>query len=208
MSFAPAVVTSGLTGFDQQLFDQLRRLHFVELLDAKIEELVGQFLHGGFIEVVLVDDALDKSLLTFCAVPVITVSAGQLMTVPVGVVGSSVAVGVTVAVGVRFDAIGFVWHETDLLNLFIDRLLEKGIDPLALGFDLSEIRQLDFDGGTETVAAVARKAELFAVVGAEFDCHDVRWVGGGHKKADLNGPASLVLGGGDSLRRLNRREDC
>jgi hypothetical protein len=64
------------------------------------------------------------------------------------------------------------------LNFLIDGVLQKFVKLLNFLFDLADIREFDFDGRTEAMAAVLWQTELLAVIGAEFDSHDVCFGGG------------------------------
>lgn len=75
--------------------------------------------------------------------------------------------------GTVVAAVPGIGNEADLLDFLINRVLEKLIEFLAFGFDLGDVGEFDFDGSREAVAAVFGQTELLAVVGAEFDGHDV-----------------------------------
>ena len=73
-----------------------------------------------------------------------------------------------------------------VLDFLVDGELQELIELLHFLFDLAYVRQFDLDGGAEAVAAVVGQAELFAVVGAEFDGHvRLGWWDVGTKKPDL-----------------------
>lgn len=97
-----------------------------------------------------------------------------MTSVPIELVGSAV-------VGVL--TVGALGDEADVLNFLIDGVLQKIVKLLNFLFDLADVREFDFHGRTEAVTAVLWQTELLAVVGAEFDGHDVLLVGCGHKKA-------------------------
>ena len=140
-------------------------MHLVELLDADTEELKREIFGLLLIHLVVTDDAQDEPALTIRAVPRVSISARLLMTV-VTVVGLMSADVAPIAVsGLR--------NKPGVLDFLIDRALQKIIELLAFGFDLADVREFDFDGYREAVAAVLRQTELLAVVGAEFDCHGV-----------------------------------
>src|SRR5438552_3846810 len=80
----------------EQFLDELRRLHFVEILDAGTEKLLSHFLDVLFTQVALVDQAEDESLLAIGAIPTVAVvgrSGMIFVAVPVSV---SAAVAVSV----------------------------------------------------------------------------------------------------------------
>ena len=86
-------------------------------------------------------------------------------------------------------------HEPDVLNFLIDGVLQKFVKLLNLLFDLADVREFDFDGCAETVTAELRQTELLAIIGTEFDGHDVRWWWDeGTKKPDLVSLADRVVG--------------
>ncbi len=184
-----------LTGLDEQVFDELGRLHLIELLDADTEELLGKILGILFGDVgIFVDDPKDETPLTIGAVPGITdsfwllvLTVAVLTIITAELVCSSILLGalMTVPIGVR-TFIGFR-NEAGMLNFLIDAVLQKGVKLLHFDLDLGDVGQFDFDGSAETVAAVLGQPEFFAVIGAEFDGHDVGCVRGGlrcgHEKA-------------------------
>jgi hypothetical protein len=91
-------------------------------------------------------------------------------------------------------AVSGLGNKADVLDFLIDRVLQKFVKLLNFLFDLGDVREFDFDGCTEAVAAVLRQSELLAVVGAEFDCHDVWfWWYVGTKKPDLESLADRVV---------------
>ena len=79
------------------------------------------------------------------------------------------------------------------MNFLIDGVLQKFVKLLNFLFDLVDVREFDFDGRTEAVAAVLWQTELFAIIGAEFDGHDVWfwWWDVDTKKPDLDGPGFM-----------------
>ena len=81
-----------------------------------------------------------------------------------------VTVGLMSVVPIAVSGLG---NKSDVLDFLIDRMLQKVVKLLNFLFDLGDVREFDFDGCAEAVAAVLRQSELLAVVGAEFDCHDV-----------------------------------
>ena len=105
----PAGLTrGGFTDFDEQVFDQLTSLHFIELLHADTEELDGQIFGFLLVHLVVMNNTLDERFLAGCAVPGITISwrllvtIGLMTTVTAELVGASAGVlmGVTVSVAV------------------------------------------------------------------------------------------------------------
>ena len=86
-------------------------------------------------------------------------------TTTVELVGAAIVLGLSIAVGVGDVA--------RLLDFLIDALLQKGVKLLHFSFDLGDVGEFDFNRRAEAVAAVLWQTELFAVVGAEFDGHDV-----------------------------------
>ena len=77
-----------------------------------------------------------------------------------------------------------------MLNFLIDGVLQKFVKLLNFLFDLADVREFDFDGRTEAMTAVLRQTELLAIIGAEFDGHDVWfwWWDVGTKKPDRDWP--------------------
>ncbi len=121
----------------------------------------------------------------------IAIGTGEMATV--GRVGATIAVGLgrlpVPMPGAVVAAVARVGNEADLLDFLIDRVLEKLIEFLALGFDLGDVGEFDFDGSREAVAAVFGQTEFLAVVGAEFDGHDVVfmfWVVGVNTKKPIH----------------------
>lgn len=90
---------------------------------------------------------------------------------PVYLVGASIGLGLPIAVGIG--------NVAGMLDFLIDTVLQKCVKLLNFGFDLGDVRQFDFDGGTEAVTAELGQPELFAVICAEFDGHNIGCVGGG-----------------------------
>jgi hypothetical protein len=74
-------------------------------------------------------------------------------------------------------------------------VLQELVELLNLCLRLIDVREFDFDGRTEAVAAVLWQAEFLAIIGAEFDGHDVWfwWWDVGMKKPDLESLASCVV---------------
>ena len=182
----PAVLTCGFTCLDEQIFNQLGSLHFIELLHADTKELKRQVFRILFLHLVVTDDAQDKTALTICAVPRISISTRLLMTI--------VTVGLLVPdiVSIAVSGLGNI---SDMLDFLIDRVLQKFVKLPHFLFDLGDVREFDFDGCTEAMAAELRQSELLAVVGAEFNGHDVVCVGGlrARKKPDREWPGLSVL---------------
>lgn len=94
-----------------------------------------------------------------------------------------------------------------MLNFLIDAVLQKFVKLLNFGFDLGDVAEFDFDGCRETVTAVVGQSELLAVVGAEFDSHDVvGWCGcsGMKKPTPFAGVGCwfAAVGCGDALCRF------
>ena len=90
-------------------------------------------------------------------------------------------------------------------------MLQKFVKLLNFLFDLADVREFDFDGRTEAMAAVLGQTELLAVIGAEFDSHDVWFlvVGCGHEKARPLLAWLIMCGWGVvDLCRLRERRDC
>ena len=171
----PAGLTSGLTGFDEQILNELRSLHFIDLQDTDAKELLGQIFDILLVHLVLVDDAQDEPTLTLCAVPdnvaAIFRDAGAV----------DVLLGMTVSR--ILGTIAGARDEASVLNFLVHGLLEKLVKPLTFRLDLGQIGEFDFDGDAEAVAAEFRQSELLAVVGAEFDSHGgVVVTVDGHKK--------------------------
>jgi hypothetical protein len=106
LTLLPAVLLWRLARFGEQFLDDLAGLHLVEFLDADAIELLGEILSVLHLHLVLVHDALDKSLLAGGAVPDLALRFG-LRTVAIGVVsavscdgvGATVLGCVVVAVG-------------------------------------------------------------------------------------------------------------
>ena len=171
--FLPASVPCGFASFYEQVFDQLRSLHLVELLDAEAEQLLGQVLDFLLVDVVLVDDAQDESLLTIGALPAVICRP----LVPVVTVGMSVGIDVVASAVLRglWRVLLGLRNKARVLNFLVNGVLQKLVESLQFSFDLGDVGEFDFDGGAEAVAAVLRQAELFAVVGAEFDGHGAWW---------------------------------
>ena len=166
---------------DEQILDELAGLHLVELLHTDTEEHLGQIFRDLFGDAgVLVDDAKDKTLLAVGAVPGIThsfrllvLSVAVLATITVNPIGAAVAIAVPVAIAV---SVGFR-NKAGVLDFLIDGVLQKFVELLNFRFDLGDVGEFDFNRCAKTVTAELRQPEFFAVVGAEFDSHDV--VGGG-----------------------------
>jgi hypothetical protein len=125
---------------------------------------------------VLVQDALDESLLAGGAVPDLALRFG-LGTVAIGVVsavscdgvGATVLGRVVVAVGaIRSIALRDV---AGVLNFLVNGVLQELVELLNLRLGLIDVREFDFDRRAEAVAAELGQTELLAVVGAEFDSH-------------------------------------
>ena len=155
-------------------------MHLVELLDADTEELVGQIFGFLLVHPVVADNAQDESSLAFGAVPGITNRFRLMMAI--GTVWLALdLVGAAVANSLTIVGLG---DEANVLDFLIDGVLQKFVKPLNFCFDLADVREFDFDGRTEAVAAKVGQSELFAIVGAEFDSHDVWVVVCGHEKTD------------------------
>ncbi len=165
-------------GFDEQVLNQLRSLHLVELLDADAEELLGQILRHLFGDAgVFVDDAQDEPALTIGAVPAVRDGRWSRTIVAVNRVGASIGLWRNMPVAVGIGGRDVTW----VLDFLIDGLLQELVKLLHFGFDLGDVTELDFNGGAEAVTAVLGQSEFFAVIGAEFDGHggvspDVGWV--------------------------------
>ena len=74
----PGLACGGFTDFGQQVFNQLRSLHLIELLHADTKELQGQILGLLLFHLVVTDDAQDEPSLSISAVPGITICARLL----------------------------------------------------------------------------------------------------------------------------------
>lgn len=135
---------------------------------------MGQLLDFALVHLVLVDDALDEALLSCRAVPLVsecgrlghgadvrTISLGRRMAGVVTSTGSAVLV---------------VRDESDGLDFLIDGVLQKLVELAAFAFDLGEIREFDFDGSTEAVAAEFGQPEFLAVIGGQGDGHNIELV--------------------------------
>ena len=87
------------------------------------------------------------------------------------------------------------------MDFLIDGVLQKFVKLLNFLFDLADFREFDFDGRTEAVTAVLWQTELLAVIGAEFDGHDVYFGGGmwARKSQTVIGLADRAVGGGGEL---------
>lgn len=147
---------------------------------------------------VLVHDALDESLLAGRAVPDLALrfGLGTAAVVAIGVVsavsgdgvGATVLGRVVVAVGaIRSIALR---DETGVLDFLVNGVLQELVELLNLCLGLVDVREFDFHGRAEAVAAELGQTELLAVVGAEFDSHGALvWVVGcGHEKSQtVNG---------------------
>lgn len=104
----PAGLTrGGFADFDEQVFNQLGSLHFIELLHADTEELNGQIFGFLLLHLVIMNNALDERFLAGCAVPGITISWGLLVTIGLMasitvelVVAAVVVAGLTVPVAI------------------------------------------------------------------------------------------------------------
>lgn len=83
-----------------------------------------------------------------------------------------------------------IWDKTDCLDLLIHGLLQELVELCALRGYLGEVGQFHLDRHAEEMGAEPWKAELFAVVGTEFYCHEagcLRWVAGTKKPAPFEG---------------------
>ncbi len=158
-------------------------LHLVEFPDAEAIELLGEILSVLHLHLVLVHDALDEALLAGGAVPGFTLrfGLGALAVVPIGV-GAAVSADLICAavLGLVVVAIGAIRSiafrdKTGVLDLLVNGVLKELVELLDLCLGLGDVRELDFDGGAEAVAAVLGQAELLAVIGAKFDCHGVEF---------------------------------
>ena len=178
-----------MASFDEQILNELRSLHAIELSDTDAKELLGQILDVLFVHLVLLDDAQDEPTLTFGAVPD-DIAAIFGDTGAVDLVRAAVLLWLTVTRALV--AIAGARNETGVLNFLINGLLEKLVKPLAFRFDLGQIGEFDFDGDAEAVAAEFRQSELLAIVGAEFDSHGGWWWRlMGTKKPDRDGLACV-----------------
>ena len=168
-----------MASLDEQILNELRSLHAIELSDTDAKELLGQIFDILLVHLVLLDDAQDEPTLTFGAVPD-NVAAVFRDAGAVDLVHAAVLLWMTIVRAL--GAIAGARDEAGVLNFLVNGLLEKLIKPLAFRFDLGQIGEFDFDGDAEAVAAEFGQSELLAVVGAEFDSHG-GVVGCGHKNA-------------------------
>ena len=184
----PAGLTSGLTGFDEQILNELRSLHAVDLQDTDAKELPGQILDILLVHFVLLDDAQNEAALTFGAVPTCTIRLRLgVYVVAVDLVRAAVLLWMTIARAL--DAVVAVvvrWNKPDFLDVFIDCLLEQLIKTTAFRLDLAQICELSADGDGVLMRGIAGEAELLRVIDFEGDSHGGVVVAvNGHKKTRL-----------------------
>ena len=128
--------------------------------------------------VVFLNDAQDQPALTIGTRPAIDVYRllDTVVTIGTDLVAAAVLRGLWWVVGLG--------NEARVLNFLVHGVLQEFVKPLQFSLDLGDVREFDFHGGAEAVAAVLGQTELFAVIGAEFDSHGVDVVAvDGHKKA-------------------------
>ena len=181
-----------MASLDEQILNELRSLHAIELSDTDAKELLGQILDILLVHLVLLDDAQDEPTLTISAVPTYTIrlrlgvcmvaiarAAGAVDMVAATVVlwmTASRALGAIVAIVVR-------WNKPDFLDVFIDCLLEQLIETTAFRLHLAQICELSANGDGVLMRGVAREAELLRVIDFERDSHGGVGVAvNGHKK--------------------------
>ena len=143
--------------------------------------IVSQTFDLGLLQLVLLDDLDDEVPLFTRAVPV-TILGRLVLVVPVAAAVAAIAVAtapvaavpatltiVAVAdvVAVAAIAVAVCWQVTGFLDAGIDAILEKFIQPGALGLNLRQVSDFGSEGDGELVGGIARQPELFAVVAFE-----------------------------------------
>ena len=153
-------------GFEQ-LFNQARSLHPVELPDPLAEAFLGQRFDVPLVEVVVVDDFENQRLLLLRARPgfrlgaVTTITVAVRAGVNIGVAVASVG-GMSVAAILAAAIAGAVAvgrsmgrEKSRLLDVAVDTALQQGVKAGRFRFDLFDVREFDPNGDAELVGAVA-----------------------------------------------------
>ena len=152
-------------GFEQ-LFNQARSLHPVELPNSLPETLLSEGFGVLFVETVILDDLEDERFLLLRARPgfglgVVTTIAVAVRVVAVGVAVASVG-GMSVAAILAAAIAGAVAvgrsmgrEKSRLLDVAVDTALQQGVKAGRFRFDLFDVREFDPNGDAELVGAVA-----------------------------------------------------
>ena len=153
-------------GFEQ-LFNQARSLHPVELPNSLPETLLSEGFGVLFVETVILDDLEDERFLLLRARPgfrlgaVTTITVAVRAGVNIGVAVASVG-GMSVAAILAAAIAGAVAvgrsmgrEKSRLLDVAVDTALQQGVKAGRFRFDLFDVREFDPNGDAELVGAVA-----------------------------------------------------